>query len=68
MLPHENSKDKVEKYIVQIDDRIEEVIACSMKFAVKDWFCLSFFDVNGRMVKEYFKVVNSVTPIYSVEE
>jgi hypothetical protein len=47
---------------------VEEVMACSMKFAVKDWFCISFFDVNGRMVKEYFKEIVSVTPIYSEQE
>jgi hypothetical protein len=64
----EGRMDKVDKYIVDTDKGTEEVIACNMKFAVKDWFCLSFFDENGRMVKEYFKVVNSVTPIYSVEE
>ena len=44
---------------------IEEVVACSMKFAVKDWFCVSFFDKTGRLIKEYFKEVLAVEPIYS---
>jgi hypothetical protein len=74
MLPHENSKDKVEKYIVTIgmgaDGLLikEEVVACKMKFAIKDWFAISFLDREERLVKEYFMEILAVEPIYSVEE
>ena len=66
--------DKINKFKVTVaytisgEPIVEEVIACRMKFAVKDWFCVSFFDENERMVQEYFKEVVSVTPVYVNDE
>ena len=64
---------EVKKYIVTVgmgqDGKliVEEVVASSMKFAIKDWFCISFLD-GDRLVKEYFSPILAVEPVYSEEE